>query len=281
MEKEQQLFKLFESEDTGDENTTSSDKSSKVDCINTTTPIKLLNIKQALIGWLLQQDPTGIAIRVPTRISRYLADIAAFWSLPVNKLLTPQRTMIIEIRHGREACWPDCADKELLLNLLREAKSIKTELEKRIQREEPELVDTNVLFEEYRDWNYHESKNSYYHETCRKVEKLEHAIYKGSRFEMIRTGRVADLLYLAVPENSVTPDEVADGWGLLYFNNHGKVTEVKPAESWNCSVKKRQHLIQNIATVNSQDMLFKNGIRCAKNKTVSFTKAPKRRRSLR
>ena len=240
--------------------------------------MKLFNIKQALLGWLLQQEPTGIGIRVPTRISRYLADIAAFWSSPVNKLLTPYQTMIIEIRHDREACWPDCADKELLLSLLCEAKNNKTELEARIQREEPELVDTNVLFEEYRDWNYHESKNSYYHDICRKVEKLEHAIYKGSRFEMIRTGQVADLLYLAVPENSVTVEEVADGWGLLYFNAQGKVTEIKPAENWNCSAKKRHHLIQNIATINSQDMLFKNGIRRTKNSTVSFTKAPKCRR---
>ena len=283
MKKQQQQFDLFNSVAVNDNVARVTEPapvdSNKSDAI--TSKLKLFDIKQTLIGWLLQQTPTGIGLRVPTRISRYLADIAAFWSVPVNKLLTPRQTMIIEIRHDREACWPDCADKELLLSLLRETKNIKNELETRIQFEEPELVDTNVLFEEYRDWNYHESKNSYYHETCRKVEKLEHAIYKGSRFEMIRTGQVADLLYLAVPENSVTSTEVADGWGLLYFNEYGKVTEVKPAENWNCSTKKRQHLIQNIAAVNSQDMLFKNGIRCAKDHTVSFTKAPKCRRKLR
>jgi hypothetical protein len=283
MKKQQQQFDLFGSDSVNDKVASVTEHhptvSSKADLV--TPKIKLFDIKQSLIGWLLQQAPTGMGVRVPTRISRYLADIAAFWSVPINKILTPRQTMIIEIRHGREACWPDCADKELLLTLLRETKNIKNELETRIQREEPELVDTNVLFEEYRDWNYHESKNSYYHEICRKVEKIEHAIYKGSRFEMIRAGQVADLLYLAVPENSVTSNEVADGWGLLYFDEHGNITEVKPAENWNCSIKKRQHLIQNIAAVNSQDMLFKNGVRCAKDCTVSFSKAPKCRRKLR
>jgi hypothetical protein len=288
MEKKQQLFKLFESENKDScETTTATDNSAAIPDLESTTrektpKMKIFDIRQILTGWLLQQNPTGIGVSVPTRISRYQADIAAFWSVPVDKLLTPQQTMIIEIRHDREACWPDCADKDKLLELLREAKNIKTELEERIKRDEPELVDTNVLFEEYRGWNYHESKNSYYHEICRKIEKIEHAIYKGSRFEMIRSGQVADLLYLAVPKESVTPTEVADGWGLLYFDECGEVTEIKSPDNWNCSMKKRQHLIQNIAAINSKDTLFRNGInQNFADNSITFSKAPRRRRSFR
>jgi hypothetical protein len=285
MKKKQQLFKLFEQEDEYGCETVTETAQSTTEFIpecpppKIKPPMKLFDIRQALTGWLLQQTPTGIGLSVPTRISRYQADIAAFWSIPIDKLLTPQQTMIIEIRHDREACWPDCADKDKLLEILRETKNVKTDLQEKIKREEPELVDTNVLFEEYRGWNYHESKNSYYHEICRKVEKIEHAIYKGSRFEMIRTGQVADLLYLAVPEDSVTPAEVADGWGLLYFNEHGEVTEIKSPDNWNCSMKKRQHLIQNIAAENTKNTLFKHGINCSADNTISFSKAPRRRRS--
>lgn len=242
------------------------------------TGTKIFKIRQLLTGWLMQQQPTGIGFKVPTRISRYQADIAAFWSVPVNKLLTPRKTLIIEIRHDRETCWPDCADKDNLLELLRDTKAVKAKLEAQIKCEEPELADTNVLFEEYQGWNFHDSKNSYYHAICRKVEQIEHAIYKGSRFELIRTGQVADLLYLAVPHNSVTPHEIADGWGLLYFDAHGKVTEIKQPADWNCSLPKRQHLIQNIAAVNSKATLFKNGINYVANHQISFSQAPRRRR---
>ncbi len=287
MDKNQQLFDFFALNDE------KADARSTVECGNPTVAnvaknkplgnkepkMKLFKLRQYLLGWILQQNPTGLGINIPTRISYYRADIAAFWSVAINKLLTPRQTMIIEIRHDREACWPDCADKDKLLELLRQTKTIKTELEERIKAEEPELVDNNVLFEEYRGWNYHESKNSYYHDICRKVEKIEHAIYKGSRFEMIRSGQVADLLYLAVPKNSVTVAEVADGWGLLYFDKTGKVTEVKSPDNWNCSMAKRQHLIQNIAAVNSKDMLFKHGIKNAADGSISFSKAPRRRRS--
>lgn len=281
MKKKQQLFDLFALDDKGNSDTQSNLVDSAVDGnieLKGRSDIKIFNLRQYLLAWVLQQQPTGIGINVPTRISYYRADIVAFWSEPINKLLTPYQTMIIEIRHDREACWPDCADKDKLLDLLRETKSIKKELEERIKQEEPELVDTNVLFEEYRGWNYHESKNSYYHEICRKVEKIEHAIYKGSRFEMVRRAHVADLLYLAVPQGSVAPAEVADGWGLLYFDKTGEVTEMKAPDNWNCSMKKRQHLVQNVAAINSKDMLFKYGVNHSATGDISFSKAPRRRR---
>ncbi len=236
-----------------------------------------LQIRQAILGWLLTKKPTGFGINVATRISRYRADIAAFWSRPKNRLLTPVQTMIIEIRHGREACWPDCADRDKLLELLRAAKKAKAELEEQIRQDEPHLADDNLLFSEFCDWNYHQSANRHYHASCRQVEKIEHAIYHGSRFEMIRSAQVADILYLAVPENSIKPTEVADGWGLLYFDEQQHITEILHPQNWHCTSDKRHHLLQNIAAANSRSVLFQNGISKVDDRII-FTKAPRRRR---
>jgi hypothetical protein len=241
--------------------------------------IQPLNLKRAVISWLIARKPTGIGVDVPTRISKYKADAAAFWSIPLKKkILKPERTAIVEIRNNREMCWPDCSEKEKLLPLLRETKELQKKLQFVIREEEPELKDPDTLFDEIEIWSYEKSKNKEYHKCCRQLEEVEHALYRGSRFEQIRRAHVADLLYLAVPENSVHPDELADGWGLLFVNEKLEVSLVKEAENWNCPEANRHHLIQNMAMASTKNMLFAHGINYRPDDSVVFTPVPRRRR---
>lgn len=237
-------------------------------------------LRQAIVGWLLGRNPTGFAFAVPTRFMKYQADLAAFWSSPKKKMLQPDITMIIEVRTDRDNCWPDCGNHDELLELLCDARTVQSRLEDAIRKQEPELQDTDTLFAEFQRWDYNRSVNPEYQKCRRQVEKLEHSIYKGSRFEQLRRAHVADFHYLAVPEGLVRENELAFGWGLLYVAADGQVKVVREAMWRDCPENSRMHLIQNIAAAAMKDVMFAHGINVKKSGEIVFSAPPKRRRKI-
>jgi hypothetical protein len=237
-----------------------------------------LALKRSVVAWLLRQAPSGMALGVPTRISKYKADIAAFWASPRNRLMLTDKTVIVELRNKREECWPDCSRHDDLLPQLVKLKAEKAEIEAVIRKNEPHLRDSDMLFDDFDKWDYAESENKKYHKCCRKIDNMEHAIYKGSRFEQIRRAHVANYLYLAVPTGSVHPHELADGWGLLYVNEDLTIEVIKEAGKWECDQKHKLHLVQNIASSNVDNLLFNIGIRKNKSGEIRVGKVPRRRR---
>ena len=200
-------------------------------------PVSNREIRQALATWLLKRSPTGIGYKVPTRFSKFQADIAAFWSTPKGKYLNPERTAIIEIRRGREECWPECSSQDKLLPLLRGLKEQREALRADIRINEPDLRRDDNLFDEYVDWDYDQSVNREYHRCMKQIRHTEKALYNGSRFEMIRRAGVANLLYLAVPDGTVSPDEIADGWGLIYWKEDLSTEVIRQPDSITCMEK--------------------------------------------
>jgi len=241
-------------------------------------PLRPFELKQAILGWLVALSPSGIGTQVPTRISKYQVDIAAFWSAPEKQLLKPEKTMIVEIRDDREQCWPDCGDSDKLLRKLREKKDQKAILESVIRVNEPGLKESDSLFDEYESWNYAASVNQEYQSCLKQIEKIQHSLYKGSRFEQIRRGHVADLLYLAVPSGEVHADELAEGWGLLYIDSKHNVIEIKKAGQQEPPESNRLHLIQGLAAAAMKNVLFAYGVRLSDNGKVAFAPPPRRRK---
>jgi hypothetical protein len=193
----------------------------------------------------------------------------------------PSKTVIVEIRHNREVCWPECSRSEKILPALKEQKELKRLIEEKIREDEPELKDTDNLFGEYETWNYHRSKNKSYHQCLKRIEQLERSLYKGSRFEQMRRAHVANNLYLAVPAGTVHADELVDGWGLLYVDLKDFSTRVaKHSSHWDCPAENKLHLIQNIASSCVKSLAFSYGIRQDAEGRMIFTKGiPRRRRS--
>lgn len=239
-----------------------------------------LDLRRAVLGWLLPQRPTGLGVLVPTRVAKYQADVAAFWATPDRRrVLHPTKTLAVEIRRNREQCWPDCVRKDELLPLLKQLKQEKGRLEAQIRQDEPELQDTDNLFAEFVSWRYAATANPEYPRCLRQIEELEHGLYRGSRFEQIRQAKVADLLYLAVPVDTVHVDELADGWGLLEIARGLVVRETRVAENWDCASDRRMHLAQNIAASCQDSLLFAHGVRVGHDGVPSFTPMPRRRRN--
>jgi hypothetical protein len=222
---------------------------------------------------LLAQEPVGLALRVPTSYRRYLADAAAFWQQDNDEA----RTVIVETRVSRDACWPDHVRSESLLPELRALKRRREACELRIREQEPQLRETATLFEEYADWNYQASTDAEYHSILADIAKAEKAIYRGTRFELLSRAEMASELYLAVPEGSVHPHELADGWGLLWVKDDLSVTLLEAARAHACPPANTQTLIRGIATAASAAVCFATGL-SRSDEGVIFTRPPRRRR---
>jgi hypothetical protein len=282
MEKQQTSFDLF-----GEEQEKPSSPQAPVQTDNIpevisdktepTPALAPLKMKQAVLQWLAKQNPSGIATKVATRISKYQVDVAAFWSLPVGMRRRIEKTVLVEIRNDRDHCWPDCSNRETILKKIRELKSEKASLEKIIEKTEPQLKASDTLFEEYECWDYEKSQNHDYHKCLNDIESLQHSLYKGSRLELIRQSQTADFIYIAFPEGTIHADELIDGIGLLAIKDNLEIEEIKTPDALICKAESRSHIVQNIAIACRKNSLFANGVNVSKNK-IFITNPPRRRR---
>jgi len=238
------------------------------------TPLKM---RQAVLKWLALQDPSGIAAKVATRISKYQVDVAAFWSIPFGSRRRIKKTVLVEIRNDRDHCWPDCSNRETILKKLRDLKAQKASLEKIIKQTEPELKASDTLFEEFECWDFEKSRNRDYHKCLSDIEDLQHSLYKGSRLELIRQSQTADYIYIALPDGTIHADELIDGIGLLAIKDNLEIEEVKAPDSLTCNAENRNHIVQNIAVACCKNSLFANGVNVSKDR-VFITRPPRRRR---
>lgn len=241
-------------------------------------------LQRAVVRWLQEVDPpSGMALGASTRICRFRADVAAFWSQSIRnphregpaRILQPRRSMIVQCFAEREECWPDCARAAELMPKLDACKTERARLERAIRESEPELRDGNVLFEEYAEWRYEDSANREYHRLHREILQLERSLLQGTEFERICSAEVADQLLLAVPAGVVQAEEMADGWGLLWVSDDLNVTVQKGPELRDCMPANRAHLVQNIAVAATSDVLFHAGLRPGKDGRVSLVQPPR------
>ncbi|MFT5128917.1 MAG: hypothetical protein ACI8W8_002536 [Rhodothermales bacterium] len=232
-------------------------------------------LRRAALAWLLEQDPVALALRVPTSYRRYLADAAAFWDLDADGT---QRTVVIETRRSREACWPDHVRSEAILPELRRHKRERGVREQSIREDESHLRESATLFEEYADWNYAGSSDAEYHSILADIAKAEKAIYRGTRFELLCRAEMASELYLAVPERTVHPHELAADWGLIWVAEDLSTTLISKAQPKVCPIANSGQLIRGIATAASAAVCFAAGVE-KNGGGVRFLRPPKRRRS--
>jgi len=231
------------------------------------------HLQRAALAFLASLDPAGLALDVPARGERCKAGAAAFWQ-EAGKVV---RTALVEIRTSSDALLQTAGHEEQFQQL-KLARMEREVLEQEIRRTEPGLRDSSMLFSEFEHWNYEETENPAYRECLKRIRQLEHSIFHGSRLERFQTARAASELYLAVPENAVSPDALADGWGLIYVRNDLSCELVKaPEVTGNIPEANLIRLALKIAAANVSNTLFANGIRPAADGTFKCGRLPRQR----
>jgi len=213
-------------------------------------------LKQAALAFFASLQPSGLALDVTVKSGRIKAGAAAFW-MESGRVT---RTALAEIRTEADASLEILGNAEQF-EMLKLARMEKEMLEQEIRRTEPGLRDSALLFSEFEEWDYAEAKNPAYQECLQKIRKLEHSIFHGSRLERFRNSNAASELYLIVPENAVSPDSLADGWGLVSVKNDLSCDLIrKPAVLGNIPEQNQIRLALKIAEANLDDVLFARGI---------------------
>lgn len=218
-------------------------------------PLTRKQLKRAALLFLANLNPSALAQDVAVRGVRCRAGAAAFW-LENGKVV---RTAVAEIRTASEAAVevPDGGEQLKMLKLARMEREM---LEQEIRRTEPALKEDASLFSEFEQWDYASSSNPAYRECLARISRLEYAVYHGSRLERIRAAESAAELYLVVPENTLEPTVLADGWGLVHVRPDLSCVLIKPPERQTPPEEKRQQLALNIAAASCPDVLFAAGI---------------------
>ena len=218
--------------------------------------LSLKQLKQAALAFFASLQPSGLALDVTVKSGRIKAGAAAFW-MEAGRVT---RTALAEIRTDADALL-EISGKAEQFEMLKLARMEKEMLEEEIRRTEPGLRDSALLFSEFEEWDYAGAKNPAYRECLQKIRKLEHSIFHGSRLERFRNSNAASELYLIVPENAVSPDSLADGWGLVSVKKDLSFELIrKPAVLGNIPEQNQIRLALKIAEANLDDVLFARGI---------------------
>lgn len=107
-------------------------------------------LKRAALAFLAALNPTGLALSVPTRLKKFQADAAAFWSEPAGRrgVLRVTKTVIVETSFENIISM-DCSNQRELTALLSAAKLERCNLEAEIRRTEPHLKEMDTLFADF------------------------------------------------------------------------------------------------------------------------------------
>ncbi len=220
-------------------------------------------LQQAAFAFLYSLCPTGIAVNVHTRRSKYKVAAAGFWSNEKSrKKAEVLKTVLVVMCDDAEYCFSDCAGREEHIKNIRLLQEEKSVLEAEIRRDEPHLAAADDLFSEFRTWDYRSSAKPEYLQLCNKLEKEIHALANGSKLEYIRRAGNADLCYLAVPQGLIDPGMIPAEWGVVELMKEGKRFQMvrEAAISENVTPAGRNRLALNIARSASAAVRFCAGV---------------------
>jgi len=244
-------------------------------------------LRLAVLRWLFADSssaPSAVSSDVKVRLLGVQADLLASWHPAVyqasvkRKLQVPKRIMLVICAADRASCWPACAERDEILEQSSALRLQMQRLEKDIRSKEPHLLDNNMLFEEYAEWDYGKSVNHGYQELRTQLNKLEKALYKGTQLEKIAGLNMADELYLAVPEGVLLPEELRRPWGLLTVSKDLQLSLRREALPQQMQPEMRRHMIQNMLVAQREQLLENMGLKLHKDGSSSYVSRPRSRK---
>ncbi len=195
-----------------------------------------LKLRKAVMDWLLkgEKPPTAIVFDVPMRPNGERADIlAASFSRGFHtsvgrksEATLPQRVAIgaFVCCANRRECLLEYADAREMSDEIARLREERARLEEQIRKEEPELKDQNVLFEELATWDYEKSTNPTYQKIQKSIAWYEEILYNGTKLQHFQEMEFANQLYIVVPEGLIQPEGFREEWGLIWVAEDGTVT---------------------------------------------------------
>ena len=191
-------------------------------------------LRKAVVRWLQQGDaqPDAIALDVSTRMAGDRLDIASLrFRAKTTSDGARKRPLASRIEScgficcaTREECWVNCANADEITGGLVELRQERARLESEIRQQEPDLKDSNVLFEELATWDYSKSANPSYKNIQQNINWMESILYLGNKIQRIMAKPMLERYYIVVPEGIMSADELDDKLGLLWMGKDGQLS---------------------------------------------------------
>lgn len=195
-----------------------------------------IRLRKGLVDWLLagKGASSAISFDVPVSSSSERADVVCatfprrFKDMVARKQenLVAQRlsvSLFVCCATMREFYMEYSNSQEMTAEIAR-LREERSKLEEQIRREEPELRDPNVLFEELAIWDYGKSTNPLYRDIQRNIAWFEEILYNGTKMQHFQESAAADFLTIVVPEKMVQPEGFHEQWGLIWIAEDGTAT---------------------------------------------------------
>lgn len=242
------------------------------------------HLRKAVVDWLCKSGnkiPDGFAFDVCTRKASDKLDlVSANFSKSISSSKTQLRLAKKVICKGflcystRKECWNDCANAEEIVANLRILQEERAKLEEQIRKNEPELKESQMLFEELATWEYGKSTNKEYHALMKNINWLENILYLGNKIERIVSRPICDEYYVVVPEGLISPKELNEAWGLLWMQKDGSIQLQREPTAFQTEDADKLFLIKKLLESNTKDSInaLKRRIRKADRQTTKDKK---------
>ena len=134
---------------------------------------------------------------------------------------------------------------------------------------------TRRLFEEFATWNYERppARNT---TGKHRLQSLEACSSKEPSSQESRRLNALSLNYLAVPENTISPIELIDGWGLFYVNIETEEARlIKPPTEYGTTLELKRRPGDKHALSQAQNRsMTQSDIRLMKDQSAILVKPP-------
>ncbi len=217
------------------------------------------SLKSLVMVWARVQGMAIMSPEVSFPHRKFRVDVAA--CCPARKAPSRNPKTIItsvlkvaavfECKQARSDLIRDSKRRELISAKLKALEERKNRMEALLHLHLPHLANGESLFPEFDSYRLREHRHAGYQRLVKQITMSKNGIIDGTKFDRLRSYRMANLHYLVVDKGLLEAHEVPTGWGLLVRDGEELKLVRKPA--WqDINVEEQLIFLQRIASLKAK-----------------------------
>lgn len=213
-------------------------------------------LKRLALFWAQKEGYRACAFEVMPPRCRFRADLAAFRPEPSRRSGEAPvigTTAIFECKQARSDFLIDSRSADATRKKLTALQARRETLEQLLAVHYPSLRSGGSLFPDFDSPDLSRLEHANYRRVLTQMVQGQHRLYRHVKFETLARYRCANLFYLVVEPELVTPSEVPVGWGLL--ERADQMLKLLRRPTWHaCEPAGRLVLLQRIAAAGTRGL---------------------------
>jgi len=217
------------------------------------------SLKSLAMAWARVQGMAIIAPEVSFPHRKFRVDLAACCPSRKAPSRNPKTSItsvlkvaaVFECKQARSDLIRDSKRRELIATRLKALEERKNPMEALLNLHLPHLANGESLFPEFDSYRLRDYRHAGYQRLVKQIAVSKNGIIDGTKFDRLRSYRMANVHYLVVEEGLLEAHEVPTGWGLLVRDGEELKLVRKPA--WqDINVEEQLIFLQRIASLKAK-----------------------------